>query len=582
MLKQKNHERRALLSAVSGTAAVLVAMLLIFSYWTEAGAQSNSSTSVSSGIYAGSITVVGEGSVGLEPDIARATIGVETVDESAREASRSAQAIMDTLLESLIDAGIAARDIETSGFSIFSERGTATDPDAVRYRVNNQVLVTIRTLDRVGEILDIAIEAGANQIYGVEFTLENPADHAGEARSLAVQNARAKAEELAGLADAELGMVLHVSEVIGEVGVPMQEMAMADGRGSATPILPGEFDLTVQIQVTYALNQPEASLSPATPAATTEAGEATVLPAPLPSPATSVQARRIIDPAMGMGNVPLVTVEGGDEATLRRYLGAMLQPIYPGAERNVITLTVGTIPADLPFALDLPAELEVLGTTVRAGDMNLTDVMLAGPAPVGPWLEELEAQLLEQGYFVPEGPDMMGGSPVFQGPPTMGEVMLCSEDRRLMLNLMGGELKDEAMIRIISNDQVMHGGICQPNRQMDRGYAPWLPEGILPTLQAPAGVTLRGTGTSGSDRMLEVTTEVTAPNLTVEELYQEWADQLAEQGWTRSEEDLGNAFAWSQWSQEFEGETWDIVFYVMRKGLEADRYTGSMHIELVR
>ena len=211
----------------------------------------------------GTITVVGEGKVTLEPDIARVTIGVETVTSSVKDASDENRAAVESVLTALTEQGIAEGDLQTSGFSIYAERfgpeGPLSEGD-VRYRVSNNVMVTIRDLDNVGTILDAAIEAGANNIYGVEFALDDPGIAESDARIAAIADAKAKAMELAELVELPLGTVVSVSEVVGTGGGyyagNFAQQARAFG-GGGTPITPGQLDLVMQLQVIFAIGGAE-------------------------------------------------------------------------------------------------------------------------------------------------------------------------------------------------------------------------------------------------------------------------------------------------------------------------------------
>lgn len=207
------------------------------------------------------ITVVGEGKVKIKPDIARANIGVEVMKNSVKEASDANKAALESVLAALKQQGIAEKDIQTSGFSIYAERFGPDGPlpeDKTNYRVSNNVSVVIRDLDKVGAILDAAIEAGANNIYGIEFGLDNTEGVQGEARKEAVANARAKAEELAELNGVTVGMVVSVSEIVGGNGgyynaSNFNQLDRAMGGGGGTPVTPGELDLTLQLQVVYTI-----------------------------------------------------------------------------------------------------------------------------------------------------------------------------------------------------------------------------------------------------------------------------------------------------------------------------------------
>jgi uncharacterized protein YggE len=206
------------------------------------------------------ITVVGEGTIRVKPDIARANIGVEVMEASVAEASSSATATMEAVLAALQQQGIEEKDIQTSGFNIWVDRPYGPEglpSENPMYRVNNNVAVTIRDLDNLGSVLDTAIAAGANNIYGITFDLDEPSLVESEAREKAVANANANAQELAELNNLELGEVLSVSEV---VGTPMgyyagsfQEAAAAPGLGGggAGPISPGELTFTMQLQIVY-------------------------------------------------------------------------------------------------------------------------------------------------------------------------------------------------------------------------------------------------------------------------------------------------------------------------------------------
>ena len=206
------------------------------------------------------ITVVGEGTVRIKPDMAQANIGVEVMKSSVQEASSATAATMESVLTALQQQGIEEKDIQTSGYSIWVDRPYGPEglpSESPVYRVSNNVSVTIRDLDNIGAVLDAAIAAGANNIYGITFSLDDPSQVESEARGKAVTDANAKAQELAELNNLQLGNVLSVSEVVGTAGYyagSFREMAAAPGLGGggAGPISPGELTLTMQLQIVYA------------------------------------------------------------------------------------------------------------------------------------------------------------------------------------------------------------------------------------------------------------------------------------------------------------------------------------------
>ena len=207
-----------------------------------------------------SVTVVGEGIVGIDPDIATATIGVEVLRSSVKDASVAAQAVMEEVQAALLAQNIDASDIQTRNFSIFGERfgpGGLLAEEELTYRVTNTVRITIRDLDSIGTVLDAAIDAGANNIYGIDFSLADQDAAESQARAKAVANAYSKAEELADLIGVSVGGVMGISEIIGQgggfFGGIFSQMALADGGGGAGPISPGELMLSMQLQITYEL-----------------------------------------------------------------------------------------------------------------------------------------------------------------------------------------------------------------------------------------------------------------------------------------------------------------------------------------
>jgi uncharacterized protein YggE len=205
------------------------------------------------------ITVVGSGKVSLVPDIAEVHVGAEVASDTVSEAKAEVDSRMEAIMAALKELGIADEDVQTSHYSIYFEREpfypvpreeVPSEPQGA-YRVSNMLRVTVRDLEQVGELLDAVVEVGANQMYGVTFTVSDDQEWESEAREKAMDDAKARAEELAGLAGVELGEVLSVSEVVGGMAVPAA-VEMAVGRGGGG-IAPGELEFSTRIQVTFAI-----------------------------------------------------------------------------------------------------------------------------------------------------------------------------------------------------------------------------------------------------------------------------------------------------------------------------------------
>jgi hypothetical protein len=251
--------------AILAVGALVVAGLAVFSLAPSAeasnaapAAQAETPRLQAQPAISRSITVVGEGKARVRPDTAQTNIGVEVVADSVQEASSQTEETMNAVMQALRDLGVPENDMQTSGYSVWVERPYGPEgpqPDAAPlYHVSNSLSVTIRDLDNIGSILDAAIEAGANNIFGVTFTVADPSSFQSEARQEAVENARAKAEELAQFNNVTVGELLTISEVIQGGAVPLFSGAAAEGLGGGGgPISPGELEITVQLQVTYAL-----------------------------------------------------------------------------------------------------------------------------------------------------------------------------------------------------------------------------------------------------------------------------------------------------------------------------------------
>ena len=158
--------------------------------------------------------------------------------------------------------GLADVDIQTSAFSIRSERFTTPpakpgDPAGatpITYSASNSVAVTIRDTARTGAILDAAVNAGANEVWGVSFAHSDEAALRRRARDLAVADARARAEALAHAAGVTLGAVISIEEVgLQPYGRAIGQGAVALRSAEATPIESGEVIISDRIQIVFAL-----------------------------------------------------------------------------------------------------------------------------------------------------------------------------------------------------------------------------------------------------------------------------------------------------------------------------------------
>lgn len=205
------------------------------------------------------ISVSGEGKVSAEPDMAEIIIGVESRAPTAKEAASQNSEDMNEVMAVLEGMGIAEEDIQTVDYSIRVEMDYRGDegPTVVGYVVDNAMRVKVSDLDLVGDLLDEVTEAGANNIYGITFTVEDPRPFQEQARAMAVAEARNKAGQLAEAADVRLGDLLSLSEYIigGPVYVERMPAAAESMGGGAPPMSPGQLEMTIQVQMSYEIVQ---------------------------------------------------------------------------------------------------------------------------------------------------------------------------------------------------------------------------------------------------------------------------------------------------------------------------------------
>ena len=201
------------------------------------------------------IIVTAEGKASGKPDLATITFGVETRDPKAQKAAERNSSEMADVMAAIQGVGVAEEDIRTVDYRIQAEISWEDERQRViGYVVVNSVVVKMRDTDKVGDVLDAATEAGANNIYSIQFSFEDPSALREQARAEAMTEARNRAEALAQLAGVGLGRPRQISESFMEPWSAYAEKAYAPAPSAdvtTTPVSPGQMEVTVQVQVTY-------------------------------------------------------------------------------------------------------------------------------------------------------------------------------------------------------------------------------------------------------------------------------------------------------------------------------------------
>mgnify|MGYP001102305855 CR=1 FL=1 len=200
------------------------------------------------------ISVNGNGKASAPPDVAEIQLGVETIKTDASLAISENTERMTAVMGVLKGLNVEDKDVQTVNYSmwveeVYDKEGQPTGE--MRYHVVNEVRIRLRDLTKTGELLQKALEAGANKVSGISFSVADPVALQREARDQAIADARAKAEQLATGLGAHLGPLHQASEYGGMVvsyEAPMMEKGVG---GGAVPVSGGEFSITVEIQVVF-------------------------------------------------------------------------------------------------------------------------------------------------------------------------------------------------------------------------------------------------------------------------------------------------------------------------------------------
>jgi uncharacterized protein len=206
------------------------------------------------------LSVSGSGEAFLAPDIAYIYIGVHTENTTAAEAVAENTTQTEELIQAIRDFGIEEKDIRTTNFSIYPmdrfDPATGQPSGEKTYAVDNTVYVTVRDLATLGDLLDTAVQAGANTVNSVQFDVDDKDEALQQARAEAVKDAEAQAQALAQAAGLSLGEIQSISFF------DAQPYPIFEGKGgggfasdaaAAVPIQPGQLTFTVNVTVTYAL-----------------------------------------------------------------------------------------------------------------------------------------------------------------------------------------------------------------------------------------------------------------------------------------------------------------------------------------
>jgi len=204
------------------------------------------------------IWVTGTGTISVTPDIANVSLGVNAQAPKVADAQSQAVEAMNQLMAALTAAGIDPKDIQTQYYNIsqMTKYDNTTGQSTVTgYQVSNTVNVKIRDTGKVGSIIDsVAAAAGdLTRINGISFSVDKPEQYNAQIRSLAMADAKAKAQQLASLAGVTLGAPTYIVENAGSSPIVYPVAVAKDAGQSVTPISAGQTQISLNVQVAYAI-----------------------------------------------------------------------------------------------------------------------------------------------------------------------------------------------------------------------------------------------------------------------------------------------------------------------------------------
>jgi len=205
------------------------------------------------------LSVGGEGRASAAPDVAVLGLGVSAKASTVKAANSQVQEAMSDLMDSLEGNGVQEKDIQTRSFSIYPEYDYRNNEQILTgYRITHMLQVKVRDIDKAGEVIDDAVEAGGDllQVQSISFSIDDTTALGSEARQEAVADAQAKAEELATLAGVTLGKPTYITESISTpYSQPYYDRGMAYSAEAevTTEISAGELEVVVYVNITYAI-----------------------------------------------------------------------------------------------------------------------------------------------------------------------------------------------------------------------------------------------------------------------------------------------------------------------------------------
>lgn len=206
------------------------------------------------------ISVSGTGEASGRPDVAYVELGIDVTDEDFSAALDEANSTMDGVRQAVMDQGVAQENIQTTQFNVWVEELRDPQSGALQggrvYHVVNMLRVKVLEIDNTGDIISAGLDAGANTVNSLSFSIDESDALEADARVNAVADARDRAQQLADAMGVSLGDPVYISEGTSGGGPVIERMAMADaGLGGGPSISEGQLTVSVTVNVSFLIEQ---------------------------------------------------------------------------------------------------------------------------------------------------------------------------------------------------------------------------------------------------------------------------------------------------------------------------------------
>ena len=203
-----------------------------------------------------SVTATGNATVSATPDKAALDLGVTTQASTAQAASTQNATQVSSVIASLQGILGATASIKTVSYSltpVYSNYNVGQNPTIIGYAATNIVEATITDLTLIGKCIDASIAAGANNVNGITFGLQNPDPVTAQALKAAAASALNQATAIASGLNVTLGGVLQASQVV--TYTPLYVGVANAPAAASTPVQPGNLQIGASVTVQVAISQ---------------------------------------------------------------------------------------------------------------------------------------------------------------------------------------------------------------------------------------------------------------------------------------------------------------------------------------